>query len=307
MVGYDLTVHIVDGLDVLLRQDLGWRTHREYAPSVQHQDVVGVLGRYIEVVTDHHHQDAPLDSQLPQDARDLHLMLDIQIRRGLVEQKDLRLLDQTAGDHDLLMLACGELIEVPHRQIPDVEEIEDRIDDVQIVIQRLPSGMRMPAHQNRIDDRQRERIAGRVWDVSNRLRQLLHVYRTDIHRIDGHHAGGRLQYAVDAVYQCGFPDTVRPYDRNELRTAEIHSNILQHRNTGVCELQPAYLDPHDDSSSPGILPHLEQYEYEERTSDKRADHSDGQTAGAGDRRYDVGQQQIRSSECCGSGKQIARA
>ena len=39
-------------------------------------------------------------------ACDVHLMTDVQVRSGFIQQQDLRFLNQTPGKHDPLMLSC---------------------------------------------------------------------------------------------------------------------------------------------------------------------------------------------------------
>ena len=73
-----------------------------------HQDAVGELQDLRQVGRDHHHREAvvgePVDELV-----DLGDGADVDAARRLVEDDELRLLDQRLGDDDLLLVAAGEL------------------------------------------------------------------------------------------------------------------------------------------------------------------------------------------------------
>ena len=101
--GY-LRINLVDHPEVLFREHLLRRTDIVDVTLVHHDHIVGIRGRDIQIVTDYDDEYALLMGQVPEDACDVHLMTDVQVRSGFIQQQDLRLLNQTPGKHDPLML-----------------------------------------------------------------------------------------------------------------------------------------------------------------------------------------------------------
>ena len=59
---------------------------------------------------------------------ELHLLAQLEVERAerLVEEQDLRLVDERAGEGDALLLAAGELPRLPPLEAVQVDELEDR-------------------------------------------------------------------------------------------------------------------------------------------------------------------------------------
>ena len=72
------------------------------------------------------------DAELALDAAELelHLLAQLAVQRGqrLVEQQEVGLEDQRAGDGDALLLAAGELVDAPLAQPAEPHEIEIPLD-----------------------------------------------------------------------------------------------------------------------------------------------------------------------------------
>ena len=66
---------------------------------------------------DHDARPMPVGGQLGDQAVDLGLGADVDAARGLVEQQDAALAQQPARQHDLLLVAAGELARDPVRVV----------------------------------------------------------------------------------------------------------------------------------------------------------------------------------------------
>ena len=145
-------------------------------------------------------------------------MVDVQVRGGLIQHEDLGLLGQTSGDHDLLMLTRGKLIEVPHGEISDVQHPQAFGRDLQIPLGRTVTAVWIPPHENGVHDRHGERLVRCLGDVCHLLGYALVIQLPDILpvKIDGALRGG--QDPVYRVHECGFPHTVGSEDRDQSGT-----------------------------------------------------------------------------------------
>ena len=92
------------------------------AAEAEDEDPVGDLEDVDQVVADHDHAEPAL-AQAPDQVQHLRRLGDAERRRRLVEQHDLGLAEQRAGDRDLLALAAGERADLAaqagdrHRQV----------------------------------------------------------------------------------------------------------------------------------------------------------------------------------------------
>ena len=72
------------------------------------------------------------DAELALDAAELelHLLAELSVERGerLVEQQQVRLEDQRAGDGDALLLPAGKLVDAPLAEAAEPDEIEIAVD-----------------------------------------------------------------------------------------------------------------------------------------------------------------------------------
>jgi hypothetical protein len=101
-----LAVDAVHLGDVLAGDDLLRGADILDDPGLGHQDhAVGKHGGDVEVVADHYHHHPLGDGYLVHQGGDEHLVPYVQVGGGLVQDQDLRLLDQAAGDGDGLVLS----------------------------------------------------------------------------------------------------------------------------------------------------------------------------------------------------------
>lgn len=222
-VGLD-AVHMEDvvGGDDLLRGTYGIHAFVE-----EHDYVVGVLGSQIQIVADHDDDYALGVGEMLQEANDVHLMPYIEIGCRFVQQQDLRLLCDAASEHHPLMLTCRQFVEASHRQIGYVHHPHGLLHHDEIVMKGFPFVMRIAPHQDRIYNGHRERVPGRVRNVSDLLGELLRLVVMDIRSVDHHRPLDRREDAVDAMDQSGFPDTVGAYYGNELRTFDGYAHSVE--------------------------------------------------------------------------------
>jgi len=145
----------------------------EHPSLVEEDHPVRVLRRYVELVAHHYHGQPAAFGELLQKACDLHLVLDVQIGGGFVQEEHLRLLHQTSGYHDLLTLPCAELGEGTERQVVDLQPLQNGVHSLQVVLSRTYAGVRMPSHDDHVHDAEGEVGSRGVGDVSHLLGQVL--------------------------------------------------------------------------------------------------------------------------------------
>src|SRR5436190_16946649 len=79
-----------------------------HPPLVDDHDAIAHAENLRHLRRDHHDGD-PLAGELAYEAMDLRLGADVDAARRLVEDEDLRLSEQPAGDQHLLLIAAGEV------------------------------------------------------------------------------------------------------------------------------------------------------------------------------------------------------
>ena len=112
--------HAVHGVEDLGPQHLVGRPERRHLAVAQHQQLVEVVQRQVEVVQDAEHRE-PVRVQLLEQVEEPQLVRDVEGRRRLVEQQQRRLLHERLRQHHELLLAAGELREAAARELGDAE------------------------------------------------------------------------------------------------------------------------------------------------------------------------------------------
>jgi hypothetical protein len=74
--------------------------------------MVRIAGSQVEVVQDDGHGGAAVPVQVRHQVQDLHLMRQVKVRGGFIQQQDVRFLCQGHGDPDPLPLAAGQFVHV---------------------------------------------------------------------------------------------------------------------------------------------------------------------------------------------------
>ena len=96
--------------------------------AVHDRDPVGHRQRLLLVVGDVDERDP--DLLLDPLELDLQALAELQVERAerLVEEQDLRQVDDGAGESDALLLAAGELVGLPVRLVPEPDPLELGLD-----------------------------------------------------------------------------------------------------------------------------------------------------------------------------------
>src|SRR5438876_4005093 len=124
----------------------------------QQQQAVAELGGQVEIVRDEQDRHAALAVQPPQQRRRLGLVAQVEMRGGLVEHEQPRLLGQRPREQRPLALAPRELLE---RQRSQCERLRRRHGrprggDVGGVLEEAARRVRVTAHQHELFDRERK-------------------------------------------------------------------------------------------------------------------------------------------------------
>src|SRR5206468_2299674 len=124
----------------------------------QQQQAVAQLGGQVQVVRDEQDRHAALAVQAPQQRRRLRLVAQVEMRGGLVEHEEPRLLGQRPREQGALALAARELLE---RQRSQRERLRRRHGgarggDVGGVLEEAARRVRVTAHQHELLDRERK-------------------------------------------------------------------------------------------------------------------------------------------------------
>src|SRR2546430_3849144 len=141
----------------LLEAGDGGADSRDLARA-QQQRAVAELGGRVEIVRDEQDRHAALAVQPPQQRRRLGLVAQVEMRGGLVEHEQPRLLGQRPREQRPLALAPRELLE---RQRSQCERLRRRHGrprggDVGGVLEEAARRVRVTAHQHELFDRERK-------------------------------------------------------------------------------------------------------------------------------------------------------
>lgn len=223
----DVHFHSVDLPHVLLGDHVLRSPDGVNRAVVHHDDVVGVLRCNVDVVADHYHDQPPLIGLLLQKADDIHLVSDVQIGGRFVQEENLRLLGQSAGQHHPLALTGGQFIERAHGQVLDIHHLEGSFHHDHVFMHGVPFPVGVASHQDGVHHAHGEAVAGCVRDVTDLLGQVLGLEGCHVLAVQEDRSPGRGQDSVDAVDQCGLPCAVGSDDRDELGVADFQIYVLQ--------------------------------------------------------------------------------
>jgi len=100
-----------------------------------------------------------LEIQPPDQLVDLHLMIDVQVGSGLIEQDDLGFLGQGPGDQDPLPLPLAQLPKSPLSQTGHIREGHGLMGHIQVLL-LFPAEagqVRRPSHEDDLPHSERKR------------------------------------------------------------------------------------------------------------------------------------------------------
>ncbi|SPZ06525.1 Uncharacterised protein [Pseudomonas aeruginosa] len=119
---------VVDEIAGRVLVDLAGRADLLDHALVHHHDAVGHFHRFFLVVGDEHRGQVDLLVQARQPAAQLLAYLGVEGAEGFVEEQDLRLHRQRAGQGDTLPLATGELLGIAVGEPVELHHVEQLVD-----------------------------------------------------------------------------------------------------------------------------------------------------------------------------------
>jgi hypothetical protein len=197
-------------------------------------------------VAHHHHREAVPAGQVLEKAGDLHLVLDVQVGGGLVQQKDVRVLDEASRYHHLLALSGRELCERAERQVLYIEFLEYGVRRLQIVSGRADSAIGVAPHDDHVYHAQGEVGRRGVRDVPHHPGQLLQPVLGHVPSIDHDASAGGGQQLVEAMQEGRLAHSVRADNGYDFPLAEPEGDGFQDSLVLVGEGQVRGLDLHAD-------------------------------------------------------------
>ena len=132
-VRHDLEIQVVQFAQSLLGHDLVDRAAETQHAMLERHDVIGIIGREIDIV-DHQDHGAPmLVAQAAQRAHDLHRVLHVQVVQRLVQQQHVGLLRDGHGQEGHLALAAAQFVQVGLALRRQVQEGDGLVDGMAVL------------------------------------------------------------------------------------------------------------------------------------------------------------------------------
>ena len=177
--------------------------------------------------------------QHPLEAQELvlHLPADerVERRERLVEEPDLGLDRERAGDADALLLATRELVREARLAPLEADEIEHLHRPLVTLLTRLPLHLerkgdvfqhRQVGHQPEVLEHHAHLAAANVDEL--RLRRL-----EQVRAVEQHLAGGRLDEPRQAAHDRRFARARKPHDDEDLALADVEADVARRRDVAA--------------------------------------------------------------------------
>ncbi len=212
----------------------------------QHHDPIRDLEDVLEVVADHQHAEPTLAEALDQ-VDHLRRLRDAQRRRGLIEENDLRLPEQRAGDRHRLALPArqashlgadaaerghGELVEKLTCVLLHLGLVERRERDATVARHLLPEVevrdyVEVVAKGKVLEDGRDPELAGRI-GIGDLHRLALEVGLPGVGRLD----------AVDRLHQRGLACPVVAHQGDDLAGVDLEVDVGEGLNGAEALAEP---------------------------------------------------------------------
>jgi hypothetical protein len=203
---------------------------------IQHQHLIEIVGDGRQIVVDDDHA-APLPGQPAQERDDRALGGSIDAGKRLVEDQEVGLLDQCTCQEDALLLAAGQLPDLPvgKRRHIDLAETVHRELPLAWTDQLQSAEAGIEPHQDDIDDGRRE--------VPVDAGALRHIGDAGAHRVErlaekSDIAGDRRHHTHRSLEQRRFSRAVRPDDGAHLPGCELHIDRRKRRLIAIGNGKP---------------------------------------------------------------------
>ena len=205
------------------------------------------------LVRDDEHREAPL-GEVRDDGEHLGYHLRIQRARRLVEQQDLGIHGQAAGDGHALALPAGKLVRPAERLVPQ----PDQLQQLQRLVVGLLLGHAQQVHGRHHEVLHDELVVEQGVVLEHHAHLLAHFRQVNVRcaHVDAIHdnlaRGWRFQ-AVEAPDEGRLARARRADDGNDLALIHGGVHVLQGNDVGVFLAQVLYFYEAHRSSTPSIL------------------------------------------------------
>ena len=171
------------------------------------------------------------DGQCRHQTHQTHLMLDVQMVGGLVQEEFLRFLRQGSRDVGTLTFATGHVLPAVQTLVVDASMCHGTFDSVFIRLcpARQKAAVRKSPQFHHIDDTQIGRGAGMLLHESHALRQPSPWHALNILIIEQHPTGKGLSQASQKAQQRRLAGTVRAQQTQRLPLCHLEGHTIDHR------------------------------------------------------------------------------
>lgn len=205
-----IAVYPVHGQETAPSHDIrGMPVRDDHPGRPHHDDPIGELRGDVDVVADHDHAHPLVAGDTPHQRGDVYLGTQVQIGRRLVQQEEIRLLDEPPGQCDLLILARRELRDVPVRQVVHPQRGEGHAGELHVTTVGAPLPAAVPPHQDHVEYGHGGHVPGQGGHVCHTGRYLRPGHPVQIGSAKGHPPHCGLQQAVHAPHEGGLADAIR--------------------------------------------------------------------------------------------------
>ena len=173
---------------------------------------------------DHKSREPLLPRERAHQLHHLILAARIEAARRLVEKEHARLLHQGAGQHGLLRLAAGKLVEETQLQLFQPDAADHGFAQGQIVLPDRPAEVGLPSEQDAVKNRRAAQLVF-LRHIGDAPGQLAAAQRRDRHAVEKNFSLRRRADAVDACDKRALADAVVSQDGNALavRGGQVHA------------------------------------------------------------------------------------
>src|SRR5258706_6614561 len=195
--------------------------------AVQQEGVIAVARREVDVVQDEERRAAALPHALDDALEHVELLVEVEVRVGLVEHQDRRVLHEERRRGDQALLAAGERLQRTLGESCDAELVEHAGGE-RFVLRALPVEAvqeRMAAFEHRVAHGEREHRLGVLQHEAHLLRDRLAGKGMQRPLAEQDLAGGRRAQAGERVQQRGLAGAVHAEDRPGFARAHVEVEI----------------------------------------------------------------------------------
>ena len=204
-------------------------------PSALHgDDVVRVPRGEVEVVQHDRHGGAALAVEVRDEVQDFHLVGEVQVGGGLIQQQHFGFLGQGHRDPHALPLPAGEFVDVPPGEFQRFGGGQ-RVLHRALVLRRAACRpgpeealVRVAAAAHEVPDGDAVRRRGMLREQAQGARHFAGRTAVDVLAVQGDRAGGGLEQPGQAAEQGGFAAGVGADNHGHLALGDFRAEPLDH-------------------------------------------------------------------------------